>query len=140
MDPIARRKIEEVVKEKNKTYKNQSDPSIAETFEVGRVKVYALRFKGEDGYERTNYVSDYKGELRAYDRIDQAIPEINKGLGLAYELIDNARLLLFGLLSIAVVAAIIYLLINEKKVDEKLFAIATGLFGYLAGKDFRPGK
>lgn len=134
METKARQQIEQLVKERNARYRNKTEPRIERSFQIGRVQVHMLTFDGEDGYQRENYVTDYKGELRAFDRVEEIIPEITKGLSIAYELIDNARPLIFGVLAFIVVCAIVYQAIVRIPVENELLALATGLFGYLAGK------
>ena len=97
MSPDPVKQIEDLVKERNKAYKNKTDPHIVRSFQMGRTQVHMLSFIGQDEQEHINYVTEYKSDLRPFDRIEDTILEINKGIGPLTELLDVTSRTIIGL-------------------------------------------
>ena len=134
MDAALKKKIEELVKEMNSMYVNKSDPKIVRTVDVGRVRLHLLSFIGQDNYHHTNYVTEFKGDLRPFNRIEHTIPEINKGFGIVSLIVERSRMIVIGLLALLLVSVISYLAITGEEINGTLNNLAVLLIGYLAGK------
>lgn len=127
-------KLVQIVKDLNSGYKNQTEPTPIRTTEIGPIKIHALGFRGEKGRWYTNYVTDYNDDLRGFQYLEDAIPEISKGFGFKNFVAHNFRVVSLSALAFLMVAtACIWVLITKSDI-EILVGLIGGAFGYIAGK------
>lgn len=134
MEETTKKKIEDLIKDHNKGYKNKSEPNIIRSLDIGQVRLHVLSFLGADDRWHTNYVTEYKGDCRPFSRLEDTVPVINKGLGLMNMLIDNPRVLILGVLAVILTVVISYLAVIEKIESSTLVSFTLAIAGYLAGK------
>ena len=123
----------DIVKDMNSGYDNETEPELVKTFEVGPVRIHTFGFRGEDKRWYENYVTDYRGDLRGFQYLWDAIPEINKGFSLTNQILGNLRAVAIAIVSLALVGTVCYLAVTGVQ-NELLFNLAALTIGYLAGK------
>lgn len=135
MDPKKEQALIKIVKDMNSGYANKTEPTISRApIEIGNVTIHRLGFRGGDEEWYENYVTEYKNDLRGFKRIEDAVPEILKGVGVWNYVMSNFRIFAFSVLALVLVATLCGLAITGKVNVEVITSLATLVIGYLAGK------
>ncbi len=129
-----RNRIINLVQEMNHAFSNKTSPEITRVIDIGSTKLYKLGFRGQDDSWHDNFVTEYKGELRGFQKIEELIPEINKGFGFASFLVSNARVISLSLSAVLLTGTICYLAITKEVKVDVIINFAAIVLGYVAGK------
>jgi len=130
-DPV----IQQVVS-LNSGYKN-SEYSKSPPDKVGTGKIYTVKFKGQDGDWRENYVFERGDDRRAYWSLGDLIKDGSNHIFSPFSDVDYLRVVVIAVLAVMFGAALTYLIVSkdaENKGMQTLITVFSLTLGYLVGK------
>lgn len=78
-------------------------------------------------------MTDYRGDLRGFQRMEELIPEVSKGFGFGSFLVANVRVIALSISAILLTGTICCLATQQVS-GEVLIGFAGSVIGYIAGK------